>query len=185
MMATRKHATARRTVSPARADRSGPSLKRVPNEVAVRYRTGRERRVLDALSPYGSVDAYPLHRIIVLRRASGVAGAKVQSVLSDLQHAGVVEFVTPVLLDPESQTRQVLTDEIVVRLKPGTSQRALEALKAKHGLEIGKRNKFEPSQYIVRVPKPSGTQTLDVARSLDRSADVEFACPNFLTQIKR
>jgi hypothetical protein len=123
--------------------------------------------------------------MVVLHRSSGVTAAKVQAALDDLQHVGLVEFVTPVLLDPESNTRQVLTDEIVLRLKPGRAERALAALKAEHGIEIGKRNKFEPSQYIVRVPKPSGTQTLDVARSLDRSDDVEFASPNFLTQIKR
>jgi hypothetical protein len=185
-MGTTKRSPARRAVSrPRTARRSGPPPKRVPNEVAVKYRAGRERKVIDALARFGSIEAYPLQRMVVLHRLPDVAAAKVQAALDDLQRAGLVEFVTPVLLDPESHTRQVLTDEIVLRLKPGRTERALAALKAEHGIEIGKRNKFEPSQYIVRVRKPSGMQTLDVARSLDQSDDVEFASPNFLTEIKR
>ena len=46
---------------------------------------------------------------------------------------------------------------------------------------VGKRNEFEPTQYIVKVPDTTGMRTLDVARSLDQQDDVEFACPNYLT----
>ena len=185
-MATPKRSQARRAVStPRTARRSGPPPKRVPNEVAARYRAGGEQKVIDRLARFGRVEKYPLQRMVVLHRLPDVAAAKVQAALNDLQQAGLVEFVTPVLLDPDSHTRQVLTDEIVLRLKPGRTAHRLAALKAAHGIEIGQRNKFEPSQYIVKVPKPSGTQTLDVARSLDQSDDVEFASPNFLTQIKR
>jgi hypothetical protein len=185
-MATKKPSPARHTGSRPRAKaRPGPALKTVPNQIAARYRAGQERKVRDALAPFGSVDTYPLQRMVVLHRAPGQATDRVQAALDSLQRVGLIEFVTPVLFDPDSQTRQVLTDEIVLRLKPGRTQRTLAALKAEHGIQIGSRNKFEPSQYIVKVLKPSGTQTLDVARSLDQSEDVEFASPNFLAEIKR
>ena len=184
-MATKKRAPARRTGQKAKP-KTHPksSLKTVPNEVAARYRDGQEKRVCEALAPYGKVQTYPRQRMVVLECA-GQPTAKVHGALDDLQAAGVLEFVTPVLLDLESNTRQVLTDEIVLRLKPGRTERTLDALKSEHGLEIGSRNEFEPSQYIVKVPKASGTTTLDVARSLDQSDDVEFASPNFITQVKR
>jgi hypothetical protein len=162
-----------------------PTLTEVPNEIAARYRTGQEKKACDALAPLGSVRTYPSQRMIVLAQSPSQTPARVRSALHDLQAAGIIEFVTPVLLDRESNTRQVLTDEIVLRLKPGRTARALDALTAAHGLEICSRNEFEPSQYIVKVPKPSGTTTLDVARTLDESDDVEFASPNFLTQVKR
>ena len=185
-MGVRKRPPARRTNSgPRRKARGSAALKTVPNEVAARYRSGQEQKVRDALAPLGRVELYPLQRMIVLHRASGVTSANVQAVLDSLHRVHLIEFVTPVLVDPDSHTRQVLTDEIVLRLKPGRSRRALAALKAAHGIEIERRNQFEPSQYIVKVPKPSGLQTLDVARSLDRSDDVEFASPNFLTEVKR
>jgi hypothetical protein len=160
-------------------------LKTVPTEVAARYRAGRERAVTAALTPFGRVDTYPAQRMIVVHRSPHATASKVASTLEGLRQAGLVEFVAPVLIDSESGTRQVLTDEIVLRLKPGRTRRTLAALTAEHGIEIGQRNKYEPSQYIVKVPNPSGTQTLDVARSLHRSDDVEFASPNFLTEIKR
>jgi hypothetical protein len=185
-MVTRKSSPARRAVSTRRASkRSTPRLAIVPNEIAVKCRAGAERKVIDALARFGKVEKYPLQRMFVLHRPSGAADARLQSVLDELQHAGRIEFVTPVLLDSESNTRQVLTDEIVLRLKPGRTKRTLTALTAEHGVAIGQRNAFEPSQYIVKVPNPSGMQTLDIARSLDRSDDVEFASPNFLTLVKR
>lgn len=185
-MAARRRATARRTESRPRTKvRAATALKTVPNEMAARYGAGQEQKVREALAPCGRVESYPLQRMVVLQRAPGVTSAKVRSVLDNLRRLDLIEFVTPVLLDPDSRTRQVLTDEIVLRLKPGRSRRALNALTAAHGIEIDRRNKYEPSQYIVKVPKPFGTQTLDIARSLDRSDDVEFASPNFLTEIKR
>jgi len=161
-----------------------PQLKTIRDEIAARYRAGHDRRVADVLRKFGNVETYPSQRMIVLHRAAS-SKAAVDAALKQLQRSGDVEFVTPVLLDVESNTRQVLTDEIVLRLKPGCTERSLAALKAEHGIRIGRRNKYEPTQYIVKVPKPSGTQTLDIARSLDRSADVEFACPNFLSEPKR
>jgi hypothetical protein len=185
-MATKKRSRTRRPGSRPRAKASSrPSLKTVPNQIAVRYGAGHERKVREALEPLGTVECYPLRRVALLRRGSGTAGGRVQTVLEHLQRAGLVEFVTPVLVDRDTNTRQVLTDEIVLRLKPGRTRRALAALEAEHGIKVGRRNPFEPSQYIVKVAKPSGTHTLDVARSLDRSDDVEFASPNFMSEIKR
>jgi hypothetical protein len=162
-----------------------PALTTVPNEIAARYPAGQEKRACEALARLGTVQTYPHQRMIVLERSASQTPAKVRSALDDLQAAGIIEFVTPVLLDRESNTRQVLTDEIVLRLKAGRTERTLDALTAAHGLQICSRNEFEPSQYIVKVPKPSGTATLDVARTLDQSDDVEFASPNFLTRLKR
>ena len=126
-----------------------------------------------------------LSRLVILHRSPGVSHTKVKAALTTLQEDDAIEFATPVLRDAASDTRQVLTDEIVLRLKPGQSARTLAAVKAEHGLTIGKRNEFEPRQYIVKVPRASGTHTLEVARSLDQRNDVEFASPNFLTTVKR
>lgn len=161
------------------------AFRKSSTEVAARYSTGAARKVQAALKPLGTIEDYPEQRMIVLHRAAGSTAADVNKTVKALQERGSIEFVTPVLIDRESNLRQVLTDEIVLRLKPGRHPRALKALSDKHGVRIGKQNEFEPSQYIVTVDKPAGTQTLDVARVLDRSADVEFASPNFLTEFKR
>ena len=166
--------------------RSRSTLETMPNQVAVRYRAGQEKKVHERLAALGSIEDQPLSRILILHRNPSVTRRAVDAALEALEQEKLVEFATPVLRDSESGTRQVLTDEIVLRLKSGTAQqRTLARLKDTHGLEIGRRNEFEPAQYIVKVKQASGTHTLDVARSLDKRADVEFASPNFLTDIKR
>jgi hypothetical protein len=157
----------------------------VKDEIAVRYCPGQDRKVREILEPLGEIEEQASANIFILHRRSSIPQSKVTTAIESLQKDGTIAFATPVLLDPESGTRQVLTDEITLRLKPGSANRALAALKAEHGVIIGKRNEFEPTQYIVKVPNTSGTQTLDVARSLDKRDDVEFASPNYLTSIKR
>jgi hypothetical protein len=181
-MPSRKPAARRNPTSPSTVR---PKLKAVPNAVAVRYCAGNEGKVRDTLTPFGEVALYRPQRMAVLERSPGVTSARVETALDDLKAQKAIEFITPVLLDGESNTRQVLTDEIVLRLKPGRTKRTLQTLGAAHGVTISRRNEFEPSQYVLKVPSPSGTQTLDIARSLDASDDVEFASPNFLTEIKR
>jgi hypothetical protein len=182
-----KQRSARPSVAVKRPPRTDAALRpeEVPDEIAIRFQSGKERKLRSVLAPFGTLDIYPRQRMMVLRRAPGLSARTVRDALDGFQTQGLIEFTTPVLFDPGSQTRQVLTDEIVLRLKAGAATGVLAALKAAHGLEIGPCNEFDPTQYIVKVPNPSGLQTLDVARSLDRSDDVEFASPNYLTQIKR
>ncbi len=177
--------TAAGTTSRRRSQPAAPAQKPIPGQVAIRYCDGQEQKVCQALGALGTLESQPSSRLVILHRSAGVSHAKVQAALTTLQEHDAIEFATPVLRDVASDTRQVLTDEIVLRLKPGPSARTLAAVKAEHGLTIGKRNEFEPQQYIVKVPRASGTHTLDVARSLDRRKDVEFASPNFLTTVKR
>lgn len=154
--------------------------------MAVRYRAGQAERVRERLAAFGEVEDQPQARLLILHRSASVPASAVNKAQNALQTEKLVEFATPVLRDGDSGLRMVLTDEIVLRLKVGhATQRTLATLKAEHGLTIGRRNEFEPQQYIVKVPQTSGTCTIDVARSLDRRDDVEFASPNFLTDIKR
>ena len=163
-----------------------PALKTIPDQLAVRCRAGRAQTVHARLTPFGRLEDQPLSRIVILHRAPSVTRRAVDAAVQALQDEKLIDFATPVMLDPQSGLRQVLTDEIVVRLKPGQpQQRTLATLKGEHGVKIGKRNEFERTQYIVKVPHASGTRTLDVARSLDERSDIEFASPNFLTDIKR
>ena len=160
-------------------------VRTVPNVIAVRYCVGHEEDVRLALGSIGRVELYPAKRMAVLEKPGAARNARLEDTLDELRARKAIDFVTQVLLDLESQTRQVLTDEIILRLKPGRTRRTLQSLGAAHGVKIGRRNEFDPSQYMVKVPKPSGTETLDIARSLDASDDVEFACPNYLSEIKR
>jgi hypothetical protein len=188
IMASRKRTPARGVTTRRESRKRSPAAppqRLIRDQIAVRYCDGHEQKVRETLGMLGTLEAQPSSRIVILHRTPGIPGTKVKAALDDLQQRKAIEFATPVLRDPASDTRQVLTDEIVLRLKPGQAKSTLAAVKAEHGVTIGKRNEFEPTQYIVKVPRASGTQTLDVARSLDQRDDVEFASPNFLTTVKR
>jgi hypothetical protein len=139
-----------------------------------------------ALAPLGTVEAYKPGGLLILHRGSKTSVAEVRSAVAALEKARLVEFVTPVTRDRDSDARQVLTGEITVRLKRGVrAKQALASLKAEHGLEVKCRNEFEPTQYILWVPDATAARTRDIARSLDRRSDVEFAAPNFVTDIRK
>lgn len=180
------HTPDRKLATMALKKPSSPTPKTIPTQVAVRYRAGQAEKVREQLAALGSTEDQPLSRILILHRAPSVTRRAMETVLKALQDKKLVEFATPVMRDSDSGTRMVLTDEIVLRLKSGhATEHTLATLKAEHGLKIGRRNEYEPDQYIVKVPQTSGTHTIDVARSLDGLPDVEFASPNFLTAIKR
>jgi hypothetical protein len=165
----------------AKIDRN---LRVMPTQIAVRYRKGRRPEVADALSVLGTVEEQPPRRLLIFQRAPGVSSREVNALVAWLEHRGAIDFASAVYRDLESGLRQVLTDEIVLRFKPGTAQRhALTTLCAEYGVTVCARNASEPAQYVVKVSDASGTNTLDVAHLLARCEQVEFARPNFLTEL--
>jgi hypothetical protein len=177
------------TPRPARRSRSTTARRKGPaatGQIAVRYCSGAARKVREALAALGTVESYPPGSILILHRSPSVSAAKVRSAVKALEKDGLVEFATPVLLDRQSNTRRILTGEITIRLKSDAPARqTLASLKADHGVRVERRNEFEPTQYVVTVPDPSGTRAREIARSLDSRSDVEFATPNFITDLRK
>jgi hypothetical protein len=181
-----KTAAFARSASMGSSKRRLRALTKIPDQMAIRVAAGQEERAVAALESFGEIEEQTASRVFILHLDRGVAAPLVRPTIESLRRAHVVEFTSPVLRDEESGIRQVPTDEIILRLKRGhATQRTLRTLSAEHDFEVARRNEFEPTQYIVRLKKPSGTETLKVARSLDQRADVEFASPNFLTGIKK
>lgn len=73
----------------------------------------------ERLSALGRTEGQPLSRILILHRAPSVTRRAADTALDALKGEKLVEFATPVLRDSGSGLRQVLTDEIVLRLKSG------------------------------------------------------------------
>ena len=169
-----------------KGSRSALAPRPVPYQLAVRWAPGAESRVRAALSPLGDVEPYKPARILILHRRPRTSRVSLAKTLDRLREQRSIEFVTPVLRDPAGTARQVLTDEITVRFKPDAAvRRTLASLRAEHGLQVARRNEFVRTQFIVRLPHTSGTRTLALARSLHRRDDVEFAAPNYITEIHR
>jgi hypothetical protein len=105
--------------------------------------------------------------------------------LRELLDAGEIEFITPVLRDKESQLLQILTDEITVRLKPNVTLKQLKSAEKKYGFRVARENEFVPNQFILKLTRPAGLHTLEVANELAGMDEVEFAAPNFISEYRR
>ena len=158
----------------------------VTGQLAVRVAPKAARRVHAALNALGRIEPYDPASLLILHKAPKVAGATIDSTLESLVRDGLVEYVTPVLRDAASGMRLIPTDEITVRFRDkAPAQAALSDMRRTEGVSVARQNEFVPSQYIVRVAQPSGTRTLDIAKRLEARDDVEFAAPNYISDIKR
>jgi hypothetical protein len=153
--------------------------------LAVRYRPETKERVREELMVLGDVTPVESQRLLIVRLPDAAKRAAVMAKLKEWEQQGVIEFVTPVLRDPDSRLAQILTDEIIVRFKPDLPPEARETVERKYGVTIARQNEFVPNQYVVKVPEAKGLKTLEVASQLDSETEVEFAAPNFISQHRR
>jgi hypothetical protein len=155
-----------------------------PEYIAVRYASGKEKEVTAKLKDLGEVNSSPAQNLVIVELSTS---DKVKTLLDDLQpllEDGVIEFITPVLVDEESNLKQIPTEEITVRFKDEPSEKHLSDFTDEYGVKIAKQNEFVPRQYIVKLETSQGKQVLEVAKNIGQAEDVEFATPNYLSEIK-
>jgi subtilisin family serine protease len=130
------------------------------------------------------LEVFRSQRILVLTRAKAIPQRTVALAIASLRNQGLVELVTPVLRDRDSGLRQILTDQIVLRRRPGHG-REWQALRRRHAIHVVRRNAYEPTQFVVRVPVADGTRALQLAECLSRSRAVAWASPNYLISVDK
>jgi hypothetical protein len=154
-------------------------------QLAVCTKASAESQVREALSAFGTIEEYPPARLLILHQSPDASAKDLAQTIDQLRERTLVEYATPVTWHPDTGTRQILTDEITVRLHGDASREALSEMRRDEGVSVARRNEFVPSQYTLKVADPSGTRTLDVAKRLSKRPDVEFAAPNYIVDIKR
>lgn len=160
-------------------------LKPVDNTLAVRYNKSAKTPVGKTLRSLGQVNEIKSQQLFIVHLAEGMNEESARQHLKSLLDRGAIEALAPVLRDEESQLLQVLTDEITVRFKPTLAAKARKQMAKKYGLTIARKNEFVPNQFIVKVPRSMGLETLTVANELDAADEVEFAAPNFVSEYRR
>lgn len=188
-MAEKTH-QGRRSVTPARKktgrSRSRSVAEPLPHTIALRWAPGAHGAVRGALRGFGQVWEIPAERVIILEFPGARGGPSVAHKVERLKGRGLIEFTAPVLLDKASRLRKIPTDEITIRFR--TKKAAVSQLRSmgkRYGVTVARRNEFVPQQYVVKVDTASGDRTLKIAEDMDGSEDVEFAAPNFLSEIAR
>lgn len=90
-------------------------------------------------------------------------------------------------MDRETQLMRILYKEIVLRFKPGASQKACKAIIDECGLTLRSRNPMIAEQMILTDSqmKYPGEQLIRLAARLSTLDEVAFAAPNFVSQFRR
>jgi subtilisin family serine protease len=118
--------------------------------------------------------------------AARTAFSTVRSALS-ARLATNVRRTLPVYIEAESKLRVIVTREITVRFKPGTTERQRAKVLKSLNLIISDPNEFNPRQYIV-IPAADvdESDTIRLANILSESKDVvEYAAPNFVSEHRK
>lgn len=77
--------------------------------------------------------------------------------------------------------------EVVIRFRPGSSERLCRRIWRKHGFRKRMQNPFVGEQYVVYQPnrRLAGAQLVDYANDWTELDEVVFATPNFLSEYER
>jgi hypothetical protein len=103
--------------------------------------------------------------------------------LTGLLESGILQFVTPVFLDKRSGLKQILTDEITVRVKHREMKSSIHRLAGSLGAKT--ESATDAREVLVKVPRAFGTEALMICDALDKLEQVQFAAPNFISEVSR
>ena len=160
-------------------------LEPLEDTYAVRYKKKAKAKVYGRLRSLGQVKDIESQDLYIVQIEDSTQRESALKQLQELMDSGLIEFITPVLRDKESQLMLILTDEITVRFRSRVPQKQLKSAEERYGFTVARQNEFVPNQFILKVAQPEGLHTLNVANELDATDEVEFATPNFISEYRR
>ncbi len=92
-------------------------------------------------------------------------------------HPDIVSAST--MLEYKDGTLQGIMDEIIIKLKKGTTLSQLKKLATNYQCLIVEENQFTKDQFLLSVSKTSGLNALQIANALYETGLFEFSVPNF------
>jgi subtilisin family serine protease len=148
------------------------------------------RAIIEAVSPlaeiteHGKIGNQALS-VITLKTEKAEEPAAIERIIDNLKARSDVRWAAPVYIHGETGSRMLITDEIVVKLKPGKELASLAGLLQSYGLLLIKPMWGTQNEYVLRLQDPKAVNPLEAANALFESGLVEWAQPNFIQEYKR
>jgi subtilisin family serine protease len=173
--------------------------KRIPlyrslTEYAVQFQKGlnqkTRRAIIEAVSPLaemteqGEIGKQALS-VITLKTEKAKEPAAIEEIIDTMRARFDVRWAVPVFIHAKTGSRMLITDEVVVKLKPGKDLMSLDGLLQSYGLLLIKPMWGTQNEYVLRLQDPKAVNPLEAANALFESGLVEWAQPNFIQQYKR
>ena len=106
-----------------------------------------------------------------------------KQVMSSLLQRTDVAFVTPVFVNKETLKEVMITDQFIVKIRPGVSLDQLEELNRENNVQIVRQFYKAEDQFLLRIENPKERNVLEVSDIYQRSELIEWAQPNFLFKL--
>ena len=96
-----------------------------------------------------------------------------------------VEYVSKAYREKETGKMMIPSNDINIQFKNSTNEQTIKEILSDNELEILEESEFKEGLYRVMVKNANGDNTIDIANKLSSISEVEFAEPNFITEIKK
>ena len=127
-----------------------------------------------ATEPANPIRGLNRHGVWVVERARSVGES--EKTIKMLRADRQIQYVAP-LFSSNGETVAIIP-EIVVRVKPGTQIKQVQALCKTAGCAINKPMEFTEQEYLLEVLGPDAEAVFAAVGKLGQAPQVEWACPN-------
>lgn len=124
-------------------------------------------------------------KVFLLPLAQPLTRMHMQELKANLLSSELVETVGEVYLFGEAKTLLILTDEFIVKFKPGVNQEEIDKFNTSKKVAVVSTSKNVRNQYVFKITPESEGNALVVANQYYESDLTEYAHPNFITTFER
>ncbi len=110
---------------------------------------------------------------------------KIEEAMAHFRTRPEIEFVSPLFVNPKTNTRMFLTGEVVVKLKRGREIEELLGTYAFLGIEVKEKLWGTDDEYVLKFQDLKAADPLQAANAILESGLVEWAEPNFAQEISK
>lgn len=166
-------------------------LQRSLTDTVVRFRSGFTHAddvagLASAISPQATVgpgvhSSGREYRVVKVPLGQGGPGA----IADQLRSKDEIEFAAPALIHPNTGRSLLPTEEILVKVRPGTSLAALADLAAAQNVTVDRSVPLTDDEFVLVLASPKNSDPVAISRALHESGALVWSEPNFLQETRR
>ncbi|MGH8500401.1 MAG: S8 family serine peptidase, partial [Methylococcales bacterium] len=111
--------------------------------------------------------------------------SEIETEIDTMQAQPEVVLASPAFIHPQTNTKLFLTDQIVIKLKPGHKLDVLFGLMSSYGMVMKEKMFGSGDEFVLEISDPKAVNALEAANAVFESGMVEWAEPNFVQDYKK
>jgi subtilisin family serine protease len=136
------------------------------------------------LKPLTKQMLLPAPKVTVALTEGNIGEEKLNALLERLKQSNLVQYANPFLIYKDG-SKQGITDKFIVKLKQISDRELLNSMVKDNGLEIAEQYKYDNNLFIIKVPKQTGFNALQMANKFYETSKFASSEPDFLLLLKK